>query len=273
MSLAIQAKVLRVLEYQQFEPVGGTKSIQVNIRIITASNKNINHLISKGAFRKDLFFRLGVLILTIPPLRERGEDINTLTYHFAHFYKKKYKRSITNISVNALQELNTYDWPGNIRELKSVIERAVLFCDGDTITKNHILLSAEHLIPQDNSTTDAKEQNLASLEQDNESQLAINQLVTTLSNNGYKKQMSQAISTIEKTWIEKTLQKCDFIQKDVAKELGISPRVLCYKLQRHQIHNPFTHSNRRSKNYNTHKKTETNKPVRKKPEIKTGIKL
>lgn len=218
MSLAIQAKVLRALEYQEFETVGGTDTIKVDVRIISASNKHMNTLLENGQFRSDLFFRIGVFILRIPPLRERKSDINTLAHHFANIYKIKYQREILFIDPKALNILNEYSWPGNVRELRNVIERAVLFCREDTITKQHVTLASE--------TRTKAFQN---------SNLEIDEFIDCISTNGYNKRMQDGINAIEKSWILKALNQCGSVQKDAAEELGITPRTLCYKMKLYEL--------------------------------------
>lgn len=217
MSLAIQAKVLRALEHQQFESVGGTDTIRVDVRIISASNKNMNRLLKNGQFRNDLFFRLGVFILTIPPLRERQSDIDKLSHHFATLYKTKYKKNIKRISPKAMKILHAYEWPGNVRELKNVIERAVLFCEGDTIKEEHVSLEV------DIETAAGEMYN------------SMTEIADRLHGNGYRGKMVEGIKEIEKAWIELALAERNFVQKNAADDLGISTRVLCYKMQNYGI--------------------------------------
>ena len=123
---ALQAKLLRFLQGRQFERVGGIHSIQVDIRVIAATNKNLEKAVAEGSFREDFFYRLNVLRLTMPPLRERVEDIPLLASHFAARYSRKANRSVVGISPEARRYLICYRWPGNVRELENVIERAVV---------------------------------------------------------------------------------------------------------------------------------------------------
>jgi len=126
MTPGLQAKFLRVLQKRQFEWVGGNRSIHVNIRLIAATNRDLGAAIQTGNFRQDLYYRLNVLAVTMPPLRERREDIPLLAGYFAMRFSKKAARSIKGISVEARQCLTNYDWPGNVRELENAIERAVV---------------------------------------------------------------------------------------------------------------------------------------------------
>jgi len=125
MSLRTQAKVLRVLQEQSFEPVGGSVGRQVDVRVVAATNKDLPQAISRGEFREDLFFRLNVIPLKVPPLRERGEDIPALARHFLQRFGAEYGRK-RELSPEALEALTKYDWPGNVRELRNTLERMVI---------------------------------------------------------------------------------------------------------------------------------------------------
>ena len=133
LSATLQVKLLRVLQEREFERVGGTRTIKVDIRLLTATNRNLEDLIAQGLFRQDLFYRLNVLKLEMPPLRERQEDIPLLTKYFAVRYGEKCNRRITGISPDAQKRLLSYDWPGNVRELENAIERAVVLGTTDVI--------------------------------------------------------------------------------------------------------------------------------------------
>jgi Nif-specific regulatory protein len=135
LSPALQVKLLRVLQEREFERVGGTKTIKIDIRLITATNKNLENAVDDGNFRKDLYYRLNVVNLEMPPLRDRQEDIPLLANYFAAKYGDKCNRKVTGISAEAQVRLRDYDWPGNVRELENAIERAVVLG-----TTEHILL-------------------------------------------------------------------------------------------------------------------------------------
>ena len=138
MHLDMQAKILRAIDERAFRRVGGTNSIKVDVQIIAASNRDLNLLMSSGNFREDLFYRLKVVDLHLPPLRERKDDIPELVGLFIRELNMKMGLNITNISERALSCLGSYNWPGNIRQLRNEIERAMLFCDEDTIDINHL---------------------------------------------------------------------------------------------------------------------------------------
>ncbi len=134
MSLLTQAKVLRVLETQEFQRVGGSKNIKVDVRIIAATNKNLPEEVKKGNFREDLYFRLNVIPIHIPPLRERKEDIPLLVEHFLKTISAEYGRPKKEIKEEALQILMEHDWPGNVRELKNAVERLIIMTPSQVIT-------------------------------------------------------------------------------------------------------------------------------------------
>jgi formate hydrogenlyase transcriptional activator len=128
--LELQPKLLRALQEQEFERLGGNRTIRVDIRIIAATNRNLKQMVDEGRFRSDLYYRLNVFPLTVPPLRERREDIELLTRFFTQRYARKLNRTIDEIPSPALQALTQYDWPGNIRELQNVVERSVILSNG-----------------------------------------------------------------------------------------------------------------------------------------------
>ena len=133
LALTLQAKLLRVLEEREFERVGGTRPVKVDIRLVAATNKDLEKEIEEGNFRRDLFFRLNVVCLTMPPLREHREDIPLLSHYFATKFGEACKRKISGISPKARACLTSYAWPGNVRELRNAIERAVVLGSSDII--------------------------------------------------------------------------------------------------------------------------------------------
>lgn len=128
MSPAMQVKLLRVLQERTFERVGSNKPIRVDVRVIAATNKDLRHLVREGRFREDLFYRLSVVPIELPPLRERQEDIPLLAQHFLEKYRTKYGKSVTGFTPQAMRKMRRYPWPGNVRELEFAIERAVILC-------------------------------------------------------------------------------------------------------------------------------------------------
>jgi two-component system response regulator AtoC len=137
---ALQAKLLRFLEERRFRRVGGTKEIGVDVRVIGATNRDLEKAIEEGLFRRDLMYRLNVVTIYLPPLRARGDDLKLLTQHFVARFAKEFKKAITHITDEAYQLVYGYSWPGNVRELRNVIERAVLLCQDETIAADDIVL-------------------------------------------------------------------------------------------------------------------------------------
>jgi DNA-binding NtrC family response regulator len=133
-----QSKLLRVIQEREFTPVGGVKPKKVDLRFIVATNKDLERLVEEKQFREDLFYRLNVVSITIPPLREKKDDIPLLAYHFLRKYAKEMKKNIKSISVDAMNMLITYSWPGNVRQLENVVERAIVMAEGDTVTTEHL---------------------------------------------------------------------------------------------------------------------------------------
>lgn len=138
MSLNLQGKILRLVEQKTFRRMGGLKDIQVDVRIITATNKNLLELREEKKFREDLFYRINVASIRIPPLRERPSDILPLTKYFMQKYNEEFHKSVQKVSKGVEDFLRNYNWPGNVRELKNVIERAMILVEGDTLLMDHL---------------------------------------------------------------------------------------------------------------------------------------
>ncbi len=147
MSKATQSKILRVLQEKRFERVGGTQSVSVDVRVISATNKNLEEEVKKGNFREDLFYRISVYPITLPPLRERKDDIPELVGYFLEKFNKKLRKKVKSVSDRALEYLINYHWPGNVRELENVMERSILNCTGNTLLPEHLPIT---LVAYDN---------------------------------------------------------------------------------------------------------------------------
>ncbi|TVQ34860.1 MAG: sigma-54-dependent Fis family transcriptional regulator [Spirochaetaceae bacterium] len=211
MSLYTQAKVLRVLQEREFERVGGNDTIKSDVRIISATNKDLLQLMEEGKFREDLYYRLNVVTIDLPPLRDRGHDIQLLVQFFVRKYSLAVHRRIRSMHREAMDMLTRYHWPGNIRELENTIERAVLMTEGDVITARELrLLFARRPRAADGNEDDQ----------------------ITLPPEGVK------LEEVEKSLIMQALEKSNWVQKDAATLLNVSGRVLNYKIKRFGI----THS-------------------------------
>jgi putative PEP-CTERM system response regulator len=145
--LALQAKILRALEEKQFERVGGTQSLRVDVRVVAATNRNLKQRVAERQFREDLYFRLSVFPIQIPPLRERADDVLILARHFVEKFCRDLNKKALSLAPGAIDELCAYSWPGNVRELQNCIERAVILAEGNAIHSRHLNLSFRQAAP------------------------------------------------------------------------------------------------------------------------------
>jgi DNA-binding NtrC family response regulator len=152
LNLEVQGKLLRVMETRQYQPVGGEHIKRANVRIIAATNKNLKAQVDNGQFREDLYYRLNVLPIYIPPLRDRKDDIPKLAYHFLRLFSKDMGRRIQGFSDDALEALIQHDWPGNVRQLKNVVERLVIMCDETVLCYRHLSANLQSGIRQDHGS-------------------------------------------------------------------------------------------------------------------------
>ncbi len=208
MSLKTQAKILRILQEHKFERVGGNRTIEVDVRVIAATNKDLEEEIKEGNFREDLFFRLNVLPFVVPALRERKDDIPRLTSHFLNYFCSKESREIKSISPAALQALINYDWPGNVRELKNLIERLVIMTQGQQIEIDNL----PHAIHQRNSAQPGK-----------------------ISAEGMPDSYRDAKELFEKQFLLEKLQKNNWNISRTAEEIGLERSNLHRKIKSYGI--------------------------------------
>ena len=138
MSLPTQAKLLRFIEYRNFKRVGGAEDISVDIRIVAASNKDLESEVRTGRFRSDLYFRLKVVSIHLPPLAERGDDVLLLARHFLREFSRKFNKDFRDIATEAARLMLSYRWPGNVRELRNLVERLLIMCRNDPITRRDL---------------------------------------------------------------------------------------------------------------------------------------
>jgi len=192
LSQPTQVKILRVIQEREFERLGGTDTIKCNVRLITATNQNLEKLMAEHDFREDLYYRLNVFPIYLPPLRERKDDILLLSEYFLEKYAKENKKNIKRISTPAIDALMSYHWPGNVRELENCIERAVLMCEGEVIY-------AHHLPPTLQTAADTKTEIKRSLEElvsGFEKDIIIDSLKTTKGNISRSAQMLETTERI-----------------------------------------------------------------------------
>jgi len=153
--LDTQAKLLRVLQEGEFERLGSARTIKANVRVLAATNRPLEELVNEGKYRSDLYYRLNVFPITIPPLRDRDDDIVLLAHYFAQKFRARLKKNITSISEESLQRLRRYHFPGNIRELEHIIERAVLINDGEELKIDVPLAAEQHSVVKNNGAAAA----------------------------------------------------------------------------------------------------------------------
>ncbi len=209
MSPAIQAKFLRVLEGHPYERVGGGAEVRVDVRVVAATNRDLENSVDQGRFRKDLYFRLQVMELVVEPLRDRRTDIAILAKHFMQRFSKKCGRSVTTILPSAMSTLVNYGWPGNVRELQNTIERAVILCAGDTLAPADIQLSALGRSDTPSSSSSA--------------------------NSGYR---AVPIELIEQEHILATLEWTKWNKSQAAHILEIERSTLDRKLKKYEVERP-----------------------------------
>jgi Nif-specific regulatory protein len=166
LSMPTQVKLLRVLQEKEFERVGGIETIKTNFRLISATNKNLETMVKDGLFREDLYYRLNVFSIFLPPLRDRRTDILLLAEHFLQTYAEENNKKINRISTPAIDMMMTYHWPGNVRELENCIERAVLVCDGETIHGHHLPPSLQTSTQREQTEDISFEEKVATYEKD-----------------------------------------------------------------------------------------------------------
>jgi DNA-binding NtrC family response regulator len=224
MSLSLQAKLLRVLQEGEIERLGGNQTIKVNVRVIAATNKDLDKEVQEGRFREDLYWRLKVISLNLPPLRKRIEDIHDLVKYFLLRFSDEYSKPVHHISEIALKKFYSYSWPGNVRELENCIRRAVLLCAGNMITQDHLLLlesKDEYLLQKLN-----REQLIDRLKD------KLEDIIPEILSLSKQDIHSNIIEMVEDTLISKALQECGNNQVQAAKMLGISRNTLRHRMKR-----------------------------------------
>jgi transcriptional regulator with PAS, ATPase and Fis domain len=196
--LVLQSKLLRVIQEKEVERLGGTHPIKVDVRIIAATNRNLEEEVKKGTFREDLYYRLNVVNIVVPPLRERREDIPLLIDFFLKKYDLKHKKNVKGLTREARDIMVKYDYPGNVRELENIVERAIVLTRGDHITSQDLPNLAEQATAGDGS-------------------------------------IRGTVESIERSMIIEALVNADWVQPKAAAALGLSERMLRYKIKKYGI--------------------------------------
>ncbi|PYQ75549.1 MAG: hypothetical protein DMG04_06690 [Acidobacteria bacterium] len=202
MTPALQSKLLRVLQEREFEPVGAERPESVDVRVIAATNRDLRQMVADGRFQSDLFYRLNVIPIDIPPLRERRDDVEPLVHHFVQKHAQRTGRSVTGIDPAALAALRLYDWPGNVRELENAVERAVVLSTGPIVTAAAMPMAAAPI---------PRSIGLPSL------------------------MLRRNLEWVERDTIRLALDRAGGVRKDAAALMGISQRALSHYLRKHAI--------------------------------------
>jgi transcriptional regulator with GAF, ATPase, and Fis domain len=202
MSTAVQAKLLRVLQEREFEPLGAERTQRVDVRVVAATNRDLKQMVSDGRFQEDLYYRLNVIPIEIPPLRERRDDIPTLIDHFVEKHRQRSGKRIDRVDTGVIEGLVRYDWPGNVRELENTIERGVVLATGHVLTTQSISLLGATTTPASGLPSTRLHQNL---------------------------------EWVERETIRRALDQANGVKKDAAELMGISQRALSYYLAKYRI--------------------------------------
>jgi transcriptional regulator with PAS, ATPase and Fis domain len=202
MATALQAKLLRVLQEREFEPLGSERSQKVDVRVIAATNRDVRQMVSEGKFQEDLFYRLNVIPIALPPLRERREDIPILVEHFIRKHAQRAGKRVDGIDPAALKAMQQYEWPGNVRELENALERAVVLSTTPVIQSTAVFMLG---------AAGAAQPGLPSMN------------------------LQQNLAWVEKETLRRALDTAGGVKKDAAELMGISQRAMSYYLAKHRL--------------------------------------
>lgn len=228
-SLETQIKLLRVLQTRSFEPVGGTRTVNVDVRLITATHQNLQKLISEGRFREDLYYRLNVVRITLPTLSERKEDIFELSLHFLRQAAQRANKRVTHIDADALDAMLRHTWPGNIRELENVLERAVVLCESDHISLKELpsdVLETNAFLPTKSDTMPG------ALSTPNEANLVAPPQSVVSAVRATSRNIRQEVESNERLLLERALRDCGGNKAEAARKLGIPRSTFFSKLKK-----------------------------------------
>jgi two-component system, NtrC family, response regulator AtoC len=225
MSLSTQAKILRVLQEGEFERVGGNETLKVDVRVLTSTNRRLEELIKQEKFREDLYYRLNIMSLALPPLRERKEDIKELTEHFFQLYNRQLTTRISHIAPALFERLIAYHWPGNVRELANTIKRSLILCKGEVLTDEEVVFDAEGESPSFASEEDLEEL-LAKI---------LDPLFTEILRSRESGLHSNLMEKIEKWLVQRMLAETNGNQVHAARLLGISRNTLRSRIDKYGL--------------------------------------
>lgn len=229
MSLGTQAKVLRVLQGGEFERLGSTETIHVDVRLLAATNKDLQTEVEAGRFREDLYYRLKIIAIHLPPLRERLDDVPALVNYFAARFAEEYAKPLHYVSDPALCRLRSYSWPGNVRELENCLRRAVLMCPGEVLLPEHLLFENDAEL---SLTPATEEDRLLSLKR------RVEALVPEILQLSGNRAHANVIDLVEAALISRALQDCHGNQVHTARMLGISRNTLRHRIKKYGLDAP-----------------------------------
>jgi DNA-binding NtrC family response regulator len=225
MSLSTQAKILRVLQEGEFERIGGNETIKVDVRVLASTNRKLEELINEGKFREDLYYRLKIMTIMIPPLRERKDDIQELTEHFFHLYKRQLGTQVSYIDPSIFKKLLSYTWPGNVRELANTVKRGLILAKGDVLTEEEIIFDEGGGV-----TSFASEEEL---------EKTLNKMLDPLFSDILQFWETglhpNLLEKVEKFLIQKALSETGGNQVQAAKLLGISRNTLRHRIEKYRL--------------------------------------
>ncbi|MGQ9573847.1 MAG: sigma-54 interaction domain-containing protein [Thermoguttaceae bacterium] len=225
MSLRTQAKVLRVLQEGEFERLGGTQPIKVDVRILAATNKNLEKQVQEGRFREDLYYRLRIITIPLPPLRARLEDIPALVDYFVGRYAAEYGCPVRYVPDQTIRKLQSFNWPGNVRQLENCLRRAVLICKGEVLLPDHI----DFETPQQPGSAGPVSTDL---------EHRVDELVAELLEHLGHQAHASVLDMVEKSLIARALQRCGYNQVHTARMLAISRNTLRQRIQKYRLEPP-----------------------------------
>ena len=225
MALATQAKILRVLQEGEFERIGGNETIRVNVRVLASTHRKLEDMIKRGAFREDLYYRLKIMTIILPPLRERKEDIQELAEYFFHFYNRQMDTQVSYIDPLVFEKLRSYPWPGNVRELANTIKRALVLCKGEILTEKEIVYD---LGDEEISFRDEKELETLLVKK-------LDPLFTDILKFWGTSLHANLLEKVEKFLIQKALSETVGNQVQAARLLGISRNTLRSRVEKYNL--------------------------------------
>jgi len=229
MSMSTQAKVLRVLQEGEFERLGGTETIRVEVRILAATNKNLEKEVEAGRFREDLYYRLKVISIELPPLRDRPDDVPPLVNYFVGRFSEEYGKSVHYVADQTIQRLQSYAWPGNVRELENCLRRAVLMCKGDVLLTEHVQFEADRDGAPGPTTRQALVDRLRRRAAD---------LVPEILRLAEEDAEVNVLDLVEEAIVDYALRHCHHNQVHTARMLGISRNTLRHRIQKYGLGPP-----------------------------------